>query len=112
MSPTAPKDDRSATAENTGSRVDDRRISGSPRRQSTRIKTLKGAQIVWQGGARVRCVVRNLSEIGACLEVGGEVPRIFDLVLDSGGPPRTCWVVWRHPPKLGVKFRVEAERLS
>ena len=86
--------------------VSDRRLVH--RRKSPRARTLKTAQIVWLGGSPVKCVVRNLSASGACLEVrDGEIPprSTFELVFDADQTRRSCWVAWREPPRLGVKFR-------
>ena len=75
------------------------------RRISPRLKTLKGAQIIWPNGIPVKCVVRNLSETGAKLKVYGPVLRnIVDLVLDQDHSRRSCRVVWRKEPMVGVKF--------
>ena len=66
--------------------IDDRRVSGGgrgDRRIASRLRTLKGAQIVWPTAAPVKCVVRNLSQTGASLEVHGPVPGAFELVFDG-----------------------------
>jgi hypothetical protein len=30
--------------------------------------------------------------------------RLFNLVFDSGEPPRMCRVMWRHTRQVGVRF--------
>ena len=52
----------------------------------------------------VDCVVRDLSEGGACLEVSGksELPSSFELVF--GGQRLRCTVVWQQGRKMGVSF--------
>jgi PilZ domain-containing protein len=86
-------------------RIDDRRILVSNRRISPRTRTLKGAQIIWPNGAPVRCIVRNISETGAKLEVYDPVlQNTFDLVFDLDQLRRSCHVVWRKEPLIGVKF--------
>jgi hypothetical protein len=66
-----------------GKRADDRRTAGRDRRSSPRVRTLKGAQIIWPNGAPVRCIVRNISETGAKLEAHEPVlQNNFDLVFD------------------------------
>ena len=53
------------------------------------------------------CIItRNLSETGACLEI--HVPvlhQTFDLVFDHEQSRRSCCVVWRKEPRVGVKFQ-------
>jgi hypothetical protein len=86
------------------SAIDDRRTSVGDRRSSPRTKTLKGAQLVWPAGSAVKCIVRNLSETGAKIEVHSPVPGTFDLVFDSDHSRHSCRVVWRKEPMMGVKF--------
>jgi hypothetical protein len=77
-----------------------------PRRKSPRTETLKGAQIVCLGGGPVYCLVRNISLGGACLEVHGQIPQnSFELVFDRDHSRRSCRVVWRQPPRMGVQFQ-------
>jgi len=82
----------------------DRRKSVSDRRSSPRTKTLKGAQLFWPAGSAVKCIVRNLSETGAKIEVHSPVPATFDLVFDSDQTRHSCRVVWRKEPMMGVRF--------
>jgi hypothetical protein len=88
--------------------TDDRRVAVTPRRGSPRYRTFKGAQIFWPWplGAHDECIVRNLSETGACLEI--HVPvlhQTFDLAFDHEQSHCACCVVWRKEPRAGVKFR-------
>jgi hypothetical protein len=88
--------------------IDDRRdrsASRGDRRIASRLRTLKGAQIVWPTAAPVKCVVRNLSRTGAALEVHGPVPGAFELVFDGDQSRRLCHVVWRGETRIGVKFQ-------
>ncbi len=65
------------------------------------------ATIVFDGGrTRMRCIIRNLSETGAKLEVASvtRIPRTFDLVVEKVRPP-ACGVIWRSVKELGVQFR-------
>lgn len=86
------------------SAIDDRRKSVGDRRSSPRVKTLKGAKILWPTGSAVKCIVRNLSETGARIEVHSPVPGTFDLVFDLDRSRRSCRVVWRKEPMMGVRF--------
>lgn len=76
-------------------------------RVSPRRNTMIEAAIVFDGGrTRMRCIIRNLSETGAKLEVAAvtRIPRTFDLVVDKVRP-QGCIVVWRSVKELGVQFR-------
>jgi hypothetical protein len=88
--------------------IDDRRVAVTPRRASPRYRTFKGAQVFWPWpvGAYDKCIIRNLSETGACLEI--HVPvlhKIFVLVFDEDKSRRTCCVMWRKEPRIGVRFQ-------
>jgi hypothetical protein len=76
------------------------------RQNEARHRVLKGAQIVFKGHeAVIDCVVRNLSDRGACLKVESPIgiPDSFDLVLDHASV-RNCRVTWRRATQIGVNF--------
>jgi hypothetical protein len=56
-------------------------------------------------GATIDCMVRNLSDRGACLAVESSIgiPDSFDLVLNNGSV-RDCRVTWRKATKIGAEF--------
>jgi|tagenome__1003787_1003787.scaffolds.fasta_scaffold20371018_1 hypothetical protein len=85
--------------------IGDRRLGLPDRRLYYRMSTLKGGQIFWRAGSSIKCIVRNLSETGAALQVDGLVPNSFELVLDADGSRRSCVVVWRRRTRVGVNFR-------
>lgn len=77
-------------------------------RLSPRRNTMIEATIAFDGGrARVRCIIRNLSETGARLEVVSgavaTIPRTFDLMV-AKVRPQGCTVMWRSLKELGVHF--------
>jgi hypothetical protein len=77
------------------------------RRTSARRRTYKVARIGFGGGrAVITCLIRNLSETGACLGVESPVgiPDKFNLVFESGEPSRMCHVMWRKAKLIGVEF--------
>ncbi|PWT82719.1 MAG: pilus assembly protein PilZ [Acidobacteria bacterium] len=77
----------------------------SDSRRSRRLKTLKGAKIVWPDGVPVRCIVRDLSNTGAKLQVDGPILRnVVDLIFDHDQSCHPCRVVWRKDPLVGVSF--------
>jgi hypothetical protein len=76
-------------------------------RKLPRMRTLKAAKIAFRGGASVLdCTVRNVSKIGACLDVASPVgvPERFDLIFDSDNAKHPCRVVWRSTHRIGVAF--------
>jgi hypothetical protein len=83
--------------------VDDRR-KGADRRRLPRHKTWKNGRSIWPNGDSSECIVRNLSETGAQLELRGPIPNRFDLVVEGGQWRRSCSVVWRKENRAGVKF--------
>lgn len=60
---------------------------------------------MFAGGQRQNCVIRNVSETGAKLEMKnvGRVPAAFELYA-PGHRPQTCKVVWRSLREMGVQF--------
>lgn len=76
------------------------------KRGAQRMRTFKGGRINPDGQPGVDCVVRNLSETGACLEVGSSLVGVdeFNLVIMPEYLTRRCHVVWRKPQKIGVHF--------
>lgn len=71
------------------------------------MRTLKGGRIVFNAGFAVfDCVVRNISEGGAMLQLSGPlgIPRQFELIMDPGSPRRKCTVRWRTENAIGVSF--------
>jgi PilZ domain len=84
--------------------VDDRR-KFSDRRAAPRRKILRGARAVWQNGDTTECIVHNLSETGAHLDIRGPAPNTFDLLIDCDQSRRSCRVIWRKANRIGVKFQ-------
>jgi hypothetical protein len=58
------------------------------------------------GDMSVCCVLRNLSETGAALDVGLEsfVPDRFVLIVVRKKKTYSCSVVWRKGTRIGVSF--------
>lgn len=54
----------------------------------------------------IECHVIDISENGACLEVGDlAVPKLFGLSLTSGGEVlRVCSLIWRRGELIGARF--------
>jgi hypothetical protein len=80
------------------------------KRAVPRRRTLKGGSIVINNGfSTFQCTVRNLSEIGAKLQVAGiiGIPDQFTLLLDDK-QSFPCTVIWRRESELGVSFGPKA----
>ena len=78
------------------------------RRGHERHRTLKSGKIIFNRKTSVvDCMVRNLSESGACLQVDTVVgiPEAFELLIAPEQNVRTCSVKWRSANRLGVSFQ-------
>jgi PilZ domain len=76
------------------------------KRLQPRRNTMIVATAVFDGGnSRIDCVIRNLSEGGAKIEVPSArvIPQSFDLLV-PGHRPQHCRVAWRALRELGVEF--------
>jgi hypothetical protein len=76
------------------------------KRLSPRRNTMIVATIVYDGGrTRLDCVIRNLSDGGAKLEVPTVrgIPDHFDLLVPRHRPQH-CRVAWRALKEMGVQF--------
>ncbi|HXX09767.1 MAG TPA: PilZ domain-containing protein [Pseudolabrys sp.] len=76
-------------------------------RTNPRVRTLKGGSIIFGVGSTVDCVIRNLSETGACLEVASPIgiPDEFSLQIKPDSTKRDCHVVWRAANRIGLHFK-------
>jgi hypothetical protein len=75
-------------------------------RLSPRRNTMIEAFIFYDAGRQgLRCIIRNVSDGGAKLEVEkvAGIPNTFDLVV-PGNRARACRVAWRALRELGVQF--------
>jgi hypothetical protein len=77
-------------------------------RKEPRHRTLKAARIAFSDHRSViDCLVRNLSDHGACLNIETTlgIPDSFDLILADDRSVRACRVMWRNDKQIGVEFR-------
>ena len=63
------------------------------------------------GGSVMRCVVRNISQEGAAIDVENPafVPARFRLVMVSDSSTRDCAVIWIQQKRIGVAFAAPAD---
>lgn len=78
----------------------------SNKRIAPRHRVLKQGRLAFDGGGAVDCMVRNISDTGARVEVVSPVglPEIFTLVIPSDKFNRRCHAVWSHDKRIGVAF--------
>jgi hypothetical protein len=83
----------------------------SDNRTQPRKRILKAGRIEFGFGA-IDCVVRNVSETGASLEVESPlgIPEQFDLMIVVDRFRRRSHVVWRKENRLGVRFDPDRPR--
>ena len=74
-------------------------------RVAPRRRTLKAGTIEFGGGG-IDCIVRNISETGAALEVATPlfIPDHFTLFVPSDQSKRACHIVWRKEKRIGIAF--------
>jgi hypothetical protein len=82
------------------------------RRKVLRHRTLKAGSIMFNRAAGIDCRVRNLSPIGACLEVSSQlgIPDDFVLVIEHDHLKAPCHVIWRTATRLGRVQRLRRRR--
>ncbi len=75
------------------------------RRTAARHRILRPATIEF-GGSTIPCMVRNMSDAGAMLDVAStaEIPELFTLAVISDGHRTLCRLVWRNEKRIGVAF--------
>ena len=75
------------------------------KRTVPRRRVLKAGTIEF-GGGTIDCTVRNLSNIGAALDVPSVVgiPDEFILIIPSDVLRFACHVVWRKATRIGIRF--------
>ena len=76
------------------------------RRKAPRHRTLKAGLIAFNRAGTIECRVRNLSPIGACLDVASQIgiPDEFTLIVEHEQLKKKCRVIWRNPTRLGIEF--------
>ena len=76
------------------------------RRNVQRHRTLKAGSISFNRAGGIDCRVRNLSPVGACLEVASQlgIPDDFVLVIETDHFSKPCHVTWCKATRMGVAF--------
>jgi len=79
------------------------------RRQSVRDKVLYGGVAETdEHGSTMDCVVRNISERGACVELedAAKLPQEMNLTIARKGRSFLAKLIWRQANKVGLAFRI------
>jgi hypothetical protein len=79
------------------------------RRQSTRDKVIYGGVAeINERGSTMDCVVRNISEQGACVEFNSaaKLPEQIRLAIARKGRSFLARLIWRQANKVGLAFRM------
>ena len=79
------------------------------RRQSVREEVLHGGVAdLAERGATTNCVVRNISEQGACVEIDptARLPEQWNLTIAHKGRSYLARLIWRQANKVGLAFRI------
>ena len=76
------------------------------KRATPRHRVLKRGTLAFSGGGGLDCMVRNISESGARLDVANPMgmPDTFMLVIETDQFMRRCRAVWSSEQRLGVAF--------
>jgi hypothetical protein len=76
------------------------------KRATPRHRVLKHGTLAFGGGGGVDCMVRNISDSGARLDIANPVglPASFTLVIQTDQFMRRCHPVWSSDNRIGVVF--------
>lgn len=77
------------------------------RRSQARVRSVLKAEIRFNSGLmHVPCVIRDITEVGARLDLGGDVtiPERFDLFIEKKHRTRRAVVRWKNKHEAGVAF--------
>jgi hypothetical protein len=77
------------------------------RRRAPRLRSLKSGRIDFNPHwPPIDCVIRDVSDTGACIEMAGEFNTSleFELTFLTARETRMCRQVWRRDNRLGVVF--------
>src|SRR5271155_3115592 len=79
------------------------------RRQGGRDRVIfGGTAAVNERGSTMDCVVRNISDRGACvgLDHAANLPEEISLTIPRKGPSFLARMIWRQANKVGLAFRI------
>ena len=76
------------------------------RRKRPRMHVLKSAKFILGKSSVFDCVVRDLTNVGAGIDIPNaiDLPEVLEMTFDDGRSIRPCQLVWRTLSKTGVEF--------
>ncbi len=76
------------------------------RRKRLRLRVLKSAKLVLRKSSMLDCVVCDLTNVGAGIEIPNaiDLPELLEMTFDGGHSIRPCRLVWRTFSRTGVEF--------
>ena len=76
------------------------------RRKRPRLRVFKSAKLVLGKSSVFDCVVRDLTDVGARIEIPNaiDLPKKLGMTFDGGRLIRTCRLVWRKLTGAGVEL--------
>jgi hypothetical protein len=82
------------------------KIIGLKEARKSRRRPVLDMGLIRFGELSMSCVVRNLSEGGAALDIGSQVgiPDQFTLIVLPQKKIYSCHVIWRKERRIGVQF--------
>jgi hypothetical protein len=81
-------------------------LRGCDEQQRDQRQSVMKAGTILFGGSGIDCLVRNISDGGANLEVESliGIPNSFDLAIDTEHSNHHCHVVWRKARRIAIAF--------
>jgi hypothetical protein len=76
------------------------------RRAGVRCRVLKGAKLILGTASILDCLVHNLTNRGATIEIANaaDLPENLSMTFDGGRTIRPCRLAWRKSGQIGVQF--------
>lgn len=87
-------------------------VDGKDNRKSGRRRTLFGG-VIYAGDDALDCSISDISEMGAKVRVGSELPigTFVDLKINKLNDLRRCKVMWIREGHLGLEFVVKIDKV-
>jgi PilZ domain len=75
-------------------------------RRCIRRRTLKSGKVICNANVIYDCMIRNVSEQGACIQLPNtiDIPNHFELLVEATRVTHACQVLWRTGTQLGISF--------
>ena len=76
------------------------------KRSAPRHRVFKHGTVAFRGGGSIDCTVRNISSIGARIDVAIPIrlPLSFTLIIEADQFMRPCHAVWSSDQRIGLAF--------